>query len=200
VTGDHREHHLLDRPRNEPTRTGIGVAGIVFYGVLWGAASADLVATQFHLAVESVVAAYQVLAIAGPPFAFWLTRRVCLALQKRDRDILLHGYETGRIVRLPGGEYVELHARVDADERVHLAGPAAAHVADARPDEDGRLRLSERLRAALARVYFEDRLEPVPSEAASGEAVLAGSEQDEDVGEGRAHEAIAGHATRAGAA
>ena len=26
VTGDKREHHLLDRPRNNPTRTGIGMA------------------------------------------------------------------------------------------------------------------------------------------------------------------------------
>ena len=38
ITGDHRDHHLLDRPRNAPTRTAIGVAGIAFYGVLWGAA------------------------------------------------------------------------------------------------------------------------------------------------------------------
>ena len=27
VTGDNREHHLLDRPRNAPVRTGIGMAG-----------------------------------------------------------------------------------------------------------------------------------------------------------------------------
>lgn len=174
VTGDHRDHHLLDRPRNEPTRTAIGVAGIVFYGVLWGAASADLVATHFHLAVESVVAGYQVLAIAGPPIAFWLTRRVCLALQKRDRDILLHGYETGRIVRLPGGEYAEVHGTVDAEERTRLAGPLAAHPVDARPDEDGRLRLTERLRAALSRAYFEDRLEPVGDGAGVGGAPSAG--------------------------
>ncbi|MEN0083413.1 MAG: cytochrome b N-terminal domain-containing protein [Leifsonia sp.] len=191
ITGDHRDHHLLDRPRNEPTRTGIGVAGLLFYGVLWGAASADLVATHFHVAVESVVTAYQVLAVAGPPLAFWVTRRVCLALQKRDRDILLHGYETGRIVRLPGGEYVELHARVDADEQARLAGPAAAHPADARPDQDGRLRLSERLRAALSRVYFEDRLEPVPPEGQR-------AEHDGEVGGGRTDEAIAQE--RAGAA
>jgi ubiquinol-cytochrome c reductase cytochrome b subunit len=26
VTGDKREHHLLDRPRNAPTRTAIGMA------------------------------------------------------------------------------------------------------------------------------------------------------------------------------
>ena len=28
VKGDHREHHIADRPRNAPTRTAIGVAGL----------------------------------------------------------------------------------------------------------------------------------------------------------------------------
>ncbi|GAA2050356.1 cytochrome b [Leifsonia soli] len=190
VTGDHRDHHLLDRPRNEPTRTGLGVSAIVFYAALWGAGSADLVATHFHLAVESVVAGYQVLVLVGPVAAFLVTRRVCLALQKRDRDILLHGYETGRIVRLPGGEYVEVHGAVDATERYRLAGPAAMDPVDARPDEDGRLRLSERLRTTLARVFFEDRLEPVDSQT-----------RDEAVAGGRADEAITEpEETRVGAA
>ncbi|MFC7588476.1 cytochrome bc complex cytochrome b subunit [Nonomuraea antimicrobica] len=35
ITRDHAVHHLLDRPRDVPTRAGVGVAGIVFYGVLW---------------------------------------------------------------------------------------------------------------------------------------------------------------------
>ena len=193
VTGDHGDHHLLDRPRNEPTRTGLGVAALVFYGALWGAGSADLVATHFHLSVETVVAAYQTLVVLGPIVAFWLTRRVCLALQKRDRDILLHGYETGRIVRLPGGEYVEVHGRVDAEERYRLAGPVAAHDADAHPDEDGRLRLSQRVRAALARVYFEDRLQPVRERDGARESVGAGGRTDVAITRGEA-------TTRAGAA
>jgi ubiquinol-cytochrome c reductase cytochrome b subunit len=164
VTGDHRDHHLLDRPRNEPTRTGLGVASLVFYGALWGAGSADLVATHFHVSVELVVAGYQTLVVLGPVTAFVLTRRVCLALEKRDRDILLHGYETGRIVRLPGGEYAEVRGRVDAEQRYRLAGPAAAHPFEARPRYDGRLRLSDRVRAAASAAFFEDRLEPVDVE------------------------------------
>ncbi|MFD0535535.1 cytochrome b N-terminal domain-containing protein [Actinomadura luteofluorescens] len=32
VTGDSQIHHLLDRPRDVPARTGIGVGGVVFYG------------------------------------------------------------------------------------------------------------------------------------------------------------------------
>src|SRR5260370_38043922 len=35
ITGDRREHHVNDRPRNAPTRTAIGMAGVTFYGILW---------------------------------------------------------------------------------------------------------------------------------------------------------------------
>ena len=39
VTGDNREHHLLDRPRNAPTRTAISMPGISMYSVLMFAAT-----------------------------------------------------------------------------------------------------------------------------------------------------------------
>ena len=51
VTGDKREHHIAQRPRNAATRTAIGVAGVVFYAVLWAAASSDLIATHFMLSL-----------------------------------------------------------------------------------------------------------------------------------------------------
>lgn len=119
-TGDHRDHHLLDRPRNTPTRTGIGVAGIVFYGALWAAGSADLVSTQLQLSIEGVIAFLRAVVLAGPLLAFELTRRFCLGLQRKDHEVLLHGYETGRIVRLPGGEYVEVHQPLDEYQRWSL--------------------------------------------------------------------------------
>ena len=45
----------LDRPRNAATRTALGVAAIVFYGVLWAAAGADTIAYVFHLGAESLI-------------------------------------------------------------------------------------------------------------------------------------------------
>ena len=120
TTGDRGEHHLLDRPRNMPTRTGIGVAGLVFYGTLWAAGSADLIADAFSLSIEGVVLALQVVLIVGPAIGFTLAQRVCLGLQQKDRDLVLHGFETGRIVRLPGGEYIEVHEPVDRVERWRL--------------------------------------------------------------------------------
>ena len=35
--------------------------------------------------------------------AFIIARRWCLSLQRHDRELLLHGYETGVIVRSPDG-------------------------------------------------------------------------------------------------
>ena len=59
ITGDKREHHVLDRPRNAPTRTAIGAAGVTFYAALWAAASSDIIATHFHVTMEGVIHALQ---------------------------------------------------------------------------------------------------------------------------------------------
>ncbi|MGW0229343.1 cytochrome bc1 complex cytochrome b subunit [Actinopolymorpha singaporensis] len=120
VTRDRAEHHLLQRPRNHPVRTGVGVAGIVFYGVLWAAAGVNAIALVFHGSVEWLMYSLQVLLVLGPVVGFDVTRRICLGLQRNDREVLLHGRETGRIVRTPSGGYVEIHVPVQqirADER-----------------------------------------------------------------------------------
>ncbi|KEP72607.1 hypothetical protein HR12_42410, partial [Microbacterium sp. SUBG005] len=120
VTGDKREHHIAQRPRNAATRTAIGAAGVTFYAVMWAAASSDIIATHFHLTMEGVIHTLQALLILGPVLAYFVTKRICIALQKKDREIALHGYESGRIVRLPGGEYIEVHQPVDEYERWKL--------------------------------------------------------------------------------
>jgi ubiquinol-cytochrome c reductase cytochrome b subunit len=108
-TKDRLDHDVLDRPRDAPTRTGVGVAGMIFYGVLWGAASADIAATMFHLSLNVVLTILQVAIITGPVIGFLTARSICRWLQRRDEGIAAHGYETGVIVRLPSGGYVEDH-------------------------------------------------------------------------------------------
>jgi ubiquinol-cytochrome c reductase cytochrome b subunit len=115
LTGDRSDHHVLERPRHNPTRTGIGVAGITFYGTLWAAAGADTMAILFHLSVNTLLHTFQVLLILGPPAAFLITRRICHGLQARDTEIATHGLETGQILRLPNGGYVEPHRPVDSE-------------------------------------------------------------------------------------
>ena len=72
------------------------------------------------LTMEGVIHTLQALLVLGPIIAYFVTKRICIALQKKDREIALHGYESGRIVRLPGGEYIEVHQPVDEYERWKL--------------------------------------------------------------------------------
>lgn len=125
VTRDRQPHHLLERPRSNPTRTGIGVAGITFYGVLWAAAGSDTIAFKFGLSIEGVVHTLQVLLFAGPVVGYVVTKRICVGLQRRDMATAFHGFETGRIVRRPDGGYVEGHHPVDAYERYRLVATTA---------------------------------------------------------------------------
>jgi ubiquinol-cytochrome c reductase cytochrome b subunit len=161
VTGDKREHHMSERPRNNPTRTGIGAAGVTFYAGLWAAASSDIIATHFRMSVESVTTVIQIAVIVGPFIAFFITKRICIGLMKKDREIALHGFESGRIVRLPGGEYVEVHRQLSEYDRWRLLSYEDYQPLMLRPNERGRITASARLRARMSRWFFEDRIAPV---------------------------------------
>jgi len=194
VTGDKREHHIAQRPRHAPTRTAIGAAGVTFYAVMWAAASSDLIATHFHLTMEGVIHFLQASLILGPILAYFITKRIAIALQKKDREIALHGYESGRIVRLPGGEFIEVHKPVDAYERVKLVDYETYAPLVVRPNAQGRIPWTQNLRASLSRWFFEDRLAPVTqSEIEAAEAHAAhgveGSHGDEHaaIGAGEDH-------------
>ncbi|MGH1551048.1 cytochrome bc1 complex cytochrome b subunit [Leifsonia poae] len=160
VTGDKREHHILDRPRNAPTRTAIGAAGVTFYAVFWAAASSDIMATHFKLTMEGVIHALQLLLFVGPLVAYVVTKRVCIALQKKDRSIALHGYESGRIVKLPGGEFIEVHEQLSDYERWRLVSYETYEPLMLRPNRRGKITAANRMRAGLSRWFFEDRLVP----------------------------------------
>ncbi|HLT66678.1 MAG TPA: ubiquinol-cytochrome c reductase cytochrome b subunit [Microbacterium sp.] len=161
VTGDKREHHIAQRPRNAATRTAIGAAGVWFYAILWAAASSDLIATHFRLTMEGVIHALQAGLIVGTVIVYFITKRICIALQKKDREIALHGYESGRIVRLPGGEYQEVHKPVDKYERWKLVADETFEPLVVRPNDKGRITARQKFRAALSRWFFEDRLQPL---------------------------------------
>ncbi|MEV0634905.1 cytochrome bc complex cytochrome b subunit [Streptomyces sp. NPDC050619] len=118
ITGDKREHHLLDRPRNRPVRTAIGAAWISVYLILLAGGGNDIVATRLHLSINTVTWAVRIAVFVVPAVVFVVTRRICLGLQLRDKEMVLHGRETGVIKRLPHGEYVEVHQPLD-QARLH---------------------------------------------------------------------------------
>ncbi|NED14700.1 ubiquinol-cytochrome c reductase cytochrome b subunit [Streptomyces sp. SID9124] len=109
ITGDKREHHILDKPRNAPTRTALGVAWVTIYFVMLIGGGNDIWATHFSLSLNSISWFVRVAFFVGPVLAFVVTRRICLGLQRRDKEKVLHGRESGLIKRLPHGEFVEVH-------------------------------------------------------------------------------------------
>ncbi|WP_125612151.1 cytochrome b [Specibacter cremeus] len=169
ITRDDREHHVLDRPRNAPTRTAIGAAGVIFYCVLWAAASSDLIATHFKVSLNDVIYWLRALFFLGPILGFIVTRRIALALQRKDREIALHGRETGRIVRLPHGEFQEIHAQLDEYKRYRLVSFESPKPEQGIPNENGIVTKREKRRSKLSHFFFEDRVAPVtPAELAAG--------------------------------
>jgi hypothetical protein len=112
LTGDPPAGRFLDRPRDAATRTGIGAAGITFYGLLWAAAANDEIAYHLSISLYAVTWFFRVAVLAGPVLAYTVTERMCLGLARRDRDEAEHGRETGRIVMTPEGDYQEIREPV----------------------------------------------------------------------------------------
>jgi ubiquinol-cytochrome c reductase cytochrome b subunit len=107
LTGD-QGLRVLDRPRDAATRTGLGAAGITFYGLLWAAAANDQIAYHLQVDLYAVTWFFRIAVLAGPPLAYTLTQRICLGLTARERDEAKHGRPTGRIVMSPVGGYSEI--------------------------------------------------------------------------------------------
>ncbi|GAA3148945.1 cytochrome bc complex cytochrome b subunit [Planomonospora alba] len=125
ITGDNREHHVADRPRNNPHRTAIGISAITFYGVLWLLGANDELSWTFHVSLNWTTYIGRVLVFVAPVIAYAITYRVCLGLQRKDAAIIGHGVESGVIKRLPHGEYIEVHAPLADDIEAHLRGKEA---------------------------------------------------------------------------
>jgi quinol---cytochrome-c reductase cytochrome b subunit len=124
ITGDRREHHINDRPRNAPTRTALGIAVITFYGILWAEGANDIIADHLDIPLYWVTWAARVGIFVGPVIAYLLTKRICLGLQRKDNHLIAHGVETGIIRQLPGGEFVEETRPVDEEAMAVLTSRA----------------------------------------------------------------------------
>jgi len=118
ITGDKRDHHLLQRPRNAPTRTAFMVSLITMYGLFWAAGGNDIIAIRLHLSINQITYFMRAAVFIGPAIAFFITRRWCISLQRKDNEDVLHGYETGIIMRSPEGGYSERHLPL-SEERAY---------------------------------------------------------------------------------
>jgi ubiquinol-cytochrome c reductase cytochrome b subunit len=120
---DRKSHHLLQRPRDVPTRTALGAMAVAFYMVLLLSGGNDVIADKFDISLNAMTWAGRIGILIVPPIAFWATYRICLGLQSHDREVLAHGVETGILKRLPDGKFIEVHqplAEPDAHGHVEL--------------------------------------------------------------------------------
>ena len=159
VTGDKRDHHISERPRNQPTRTALGVAWLVWYGVLLIGGGNDIWATHFHLSINVITWSVRIGFFVAPVVAFLITKRFCLGLQRRDADKVMHGRESGVIKRLPHGEFVEVHTPLEQGDLYKYTAHDQLTPAEigATTDENGverRVSPLERARVSLSKSYY----------------------------------------------
>ncbi|MBV9140216.1 MAG: cytochrome bc complex cytochrome b subunit [Pseudonocardiales bacterium] len=120
LTKDNASHNLLQRPRDVPVRTALGMMAISFMFVLLLSGGNDVIAYTFDISLNATTWAGRIGLLLLPPIAYYVTYRICLGLQRADRAILEHGIETGIIKRLPHGEFIEVHQPLgDVDEHGH---------------------------------------------------------------------------------
>jgi ubiquinol-cytochrome c reductase cytochrome b subunit len=117
ATGDKRIHNINDRPRNAPVRTAVGVAVMCAYGVMWLEGANDVLADRFDVPLYTITWISRVLIFVLPTAGYFATKRICLALQRKDADMLTHGVEIGIIRQLPDGGFVEEERPLTEEER-----------------------------------------------------------------------------------
>jgi ubiquinol-cytochrome c reductase cytochrome b subunit len=104
ITGDYVQHNLLDRPRDAPLRTAIGVAVFTFVATVFFAGAADRAFVQFGVPYETQIWIYRGLALVLPVVGYFVTARVCREL--RDRELALGAVRpVRRVRRTPGGGF-----------------------------------------------------------------------------------------------
>ncbi|MDQ6614760.1 MAG: ubiquinol-cytochrome c reductase cytochrome b subunit [Actinomycetota bacterium] len=101
---DREPHNLLDRPRDRPLRSALGLSTITFYVVLFLAGGTDVLAASFGLSLQSLLLLFQVLLLTAPPLVGWLTWRTLKELSRQEGHPIQQPVG-GRIVRTATGGY-----------------------------------------------------------------------------------------------
>jgi hypothetical protein len=81
-TGDRETHELLDRPRDHPVRTGIGVGVLTYFVVIFVAGSQDIIASKTGISVQPLVWTLRTLVFVLPALAFLIAWAWCRGLSQ----------------------------------------------------------------------------------------------------------------------
>jgi ubiquinol-cytochrome c reductase cytochrome b subunit len=128
-----REHHLLDRPRDAPGRTGLGVASITFVAILFLGGSQDVIAGTFDLSIGRVTAILQIALLVAPPVAYLVTVEICRVLAARPSPERTE--RSGGVARDAGGGFHGSEA--EERETLDVAGAAVSATSPDALDPEG---------------------------------------------------------------
>jgi ubiquinol-cytochrome c reductase cytochrome b subunit len=84
VTGDRAVHNLLDRPRDNPSRTAVGAALFTFITLIFLAGAADRIFVSFGIDYGTQVWIFRVAVFVLPAAVYLLTRRICEELRESN--------------------------------------------------------------------------------------------------------------------
>jgi ubiquinol-cytochrome c reductase cytochrome b subunit len=160
---------------------------MTFYGATWAAGGNDIIAIKLHLSINQITYFLRGFVFIGPVIAFIITRRWCISLQRHDQETLLHGYESGVIMRDAAGGYSEKHLPLPASKVYTLTSrdrdvvftPEPATDSNGVPSPTGR---KDKVRAALSRYWYGSNIQkPTRAELEEGHH-HAEIEHDHEVG------------------
>ncbi|MFC4335643.1 cytochrome bc1 complex cytochrome b subunit [Salininema proteolyticum] len=169
---DRGHHNLLQRPRDMPVRTGLGVMVSSFWviGTLNG--GNDVFAEKFDISLNAMTWFGRIGLVLIPVILYYLTYRICLGLQQHDREVLSHGVETGIMMRDPDGRFYEVHQPLaEPDEHGHTELEYNGWTVPKKMNRLGALK--------PARKGFFRPIEDEPSEDGKGRGEVAGDDQEE---------------------
>lgn len=185
ITKDKREHHVLEYPWQNPTRTAFGAAAISCYLLFLIAGGNDILAIRFNLSLNQITYFLRVAVFVVPVIVFIITKRVCLGIARGKRERLLHGSESGHMERSAQGEYFERHVPISHDEAYTLTyrddilpiEPGATEDAAGVAIKNG----ASKRRTRMQRWFYRDNIHK-PTKAELEEAHSHDDHGDEDSG------------------
>jgi ubiquinol-cytochrome c reductase cytochrome b subunit len=115
-TKDNDMHHLLERPRDNATRTAIGASVFALVFMMFIASSTDVIANYLHTTLNSVLVAMRVLVVIAPFVTYPIAKRICIEMQNWEKA---GARKTVNLVtRTADGEYLSA-AAPEADDTHH---------------------------------------------------------------------------------
>ncbi len=103
LTGDHRRHDLLDRPRDHPVRTATGAAFLSWVVIVFAVGSTDQLFYRLDISYTAQIHFWRVGIWLLPILVFLLTRSACRSLQ-RSASHPLRDWQGTVVRRRPDGE------------------------------------------------------------------------------------------------